>query len=54
MPWEGVVSALLLGDSDFCSFQNKLFPQAISYLEKTFQVRKSAGAILLSRYVKDC
>uniref|UniRef100_A0A8D2PTQ2 Leishmanolysin-like peptidase n=1 Tax=Zosterops lateralis melanops TaxID=1220523 RepID=A0A8D2PTQ2_ZOSLA len=29
--------------------KNKLFPQAISYLEKTFQVRKSAGAILLSR-----
>uniref|UniRef100_A0A8C5JU74 Leishmanolysin-like peptidase n=1 Tax=Junco hyemalis TaxID=40217 RepID=A0A8C5JU74_JUNHY len=29
--------------------KSKLFPQAISYLEKTFQVRKSAGAILLSR-----
>ncbi|KAI6065149.1 Leishmanolysin-like peptidase [Aix galericulata] len=29
--------------------KNKLFPQAISYLEKTFQVRKSAGTILLSR-----
>uniref|UniRef100_A0A8C3Q017 Leishmanolysin-like peptidase n=1 Tax=Chrysolophus pictus TaxID=9089 RepID=A0A8C3Q017_CHRPC len=28
---------------------NKLFPQAISYLEKTFQVRKSTGTILLSR-----
>lgn len=31
--------------------QNKLFPQAISYLEKTFQVRRPAGTILLSRYV---
>ncbi|KFP94227.1 Leishmanolysin-like peptidase, partial [Haliaeetus albicilla] len=29
--------------------KNKLFPQAISYLEKTFQVRKSMGTILLSR-----
>ncbi|NXU77946.1 LMLN peptidase, partial [Oreotrochilus melanogaster] len=29
--------------------KNKLFPQAISYLEKTFQVRKSTGTILLSR-----
>ncbi|XP_046313883.1 leishmanolysin-like peptidase isoform X2 [Marmota monax] len=29
--------------------KNKLFPQAISYLEKTFQVRKPAGTILLSR-----
>ncbi|XP_054538503.1 leishmanolysin-like peptidase isoform X8 [Pan troglodytes] len=29
--------------------KNKLFPQAISYLEKTFQVRRPAGAILLSR-----
>lgn len=48
------MSALLLGDSDFCPFQNKLFPQAISYLEKTFQVRKSAGAILLSRCVQVC
>ncbi|XP_008516598.1 leishmanolysin-like peptidase isoform X2 [Equus asinus] len=28
---------------------NKLFPQAISYLEKTFQVRRPAGTILLSR-----
>uniref|UniRef100_A0A8C9F708 Leishmanolysin-like peptidase n=1 Tax=Pavo cristatus TaxID=9049 RepID=A0A8C9F708_PAVCR len=28
---------------------NKLFPQAISYLEKTFQVRKSTDTILLSR-----
>ncbi|XP_033069152.1 leishmanolysin-like peptidase isoform X2 [Trachypithecus francoisi] len=29
--------------------KNKLFPQAISYLEKTFQVRRPAGTILLSR-----
>ncbi|XP_038201931.1 leishmanolysin-like peptidase isoform X1 [Arvicola amphibius] len=29
--------------------KNKLFPQAISYLEKTFQVRRPAGRILLSR-----
>ncbi|KAM9583117.1 leishmanolysin-like peptidase isoform 2-T2 [Trichechus inunguis] len=29
--------------------KNKLFPQAISYLEKTFQVRSPAGTILLSR-----
>uniref|UniRef100_A0A8C6IRZ9 Leishmanolysin-like peptidase n=1 Tax=Melopsittacus undulatus TaxID=13146 RepID=A0A8C6IRZ9_MELUD len=29
--------------------KSKLFPQAISYLEKTFQVRKSTGTILLSR-----
>ncbi|NXS08086.1 LMLN peptidase, partial [Neodrepanis coruscans] len=29
--------------------KNKLFPQAISYLEKTFQVRKPTGTILLSR-----
>ncbi|XP_055983693.1 leishmanolysin-like peptidase isoform X2 [Sorex fumeus] len=29
--------------------KNKLFPQAISYLEKTFQVRRPAGVILLSR-----
>ncbi|NXT95036.1 LMLN peptidase, partial [Anhinga rufa] len=29
--------------------KNKLFPQAISYLEKTFQVCKSTGTILLSR-----
>ncbi|XP_054103217.2 leishmanolysin-like peptidase isoform X3 [Callithrix jacchus] len=28
--------------------KNKLFPQAISYLEKTFQVRRPAGTILLS------
>jgi len=48
------MSALLLGDFYFCSVQNKLFPQAISYLEKTFQVRKSTGTILLSRYVKVC
>nr|XP_048725127.1 leishmanolysin-like peptidase isoform X3 [Caretta caretta] len=31
--------------------KNKLFPQAISYLEKTFQVRKPAGTISLSRPV---
>ncbi|KAM4697940.1 leishmanolysin-like peptidase [Rhinophrynus dorsalis] len=30
--------------------RNKLFPQAISYLEKTFQVRKPSGSILLSRF----
>uniref|UniRef100_A0A674JBI8 Leishmanolysin-like peptidase n=1 Tax=Terrapene triunguis TaxID=2587831 RepID=A0A674JBI8_9SAUR len=29
--------------------KNKLFPQAISYLEKTFQVRKPTGTISLSR-----
>ncbi|XP_057594755.1 leishmanolysin-like peptidase isoform X5 [Hippopotamus amphibius kiboko] len=29
--------------------KNKLFPQAVSYLEKTFQVRRPAGTILLSR-----
>uniref|UniRef100_A0A5F8G2Q2 Leishmanolysin-like peptidase n=1 Tax=Monodelphis domestica TaxID=13616 RepID=A0A5F8G2Q2_MONDO len=29
--------------------KNKLFPQAISYLEKTFQVRRRSGPILLSR-----
>ncbi|XP_051841446.1 LOW QUALITY PROTEIN: leishmanolysin-like peptidase [Antechinus flavipes] len=29
--------------------KNKLFPQAISYLEKTFQVRRPTGPILLSR-----
>ncbi|XP_012495126.1 PREDICTED: leishmanolysin-like peptidase [Propithecus coquereli] len=29
--------------------KDKLFPQAISYLEKTFQVRRPAGTILLSR-----
>ncbi|XP_066431385.1 leishmanolysin-like peptidase [Eleutherodactylus coqui] len=29
--------------------KNKLFPQAISYLEKTFQVRRPSGSILLSR-----
>ncbi|XP_060028213.1 leishmanolysin-like peptidase isoform X1 [Erinaceus europaeus] len=29
--------------------KNKLFPQAISYLEKTLQVRRPAGTILLSR-----
>ncbi|KAJ1175772.1 hypothetical protein NDU88_001057 [Pleurodeles waltl] len=29
--------------------KNELFPQAISYLEKTFQVRKPSGTILLSR-----
>ncbi|XP_003214925.1 leishmanolysin-like peptidase [Anolis carolinensis] len=29
--------------------KNKIFPQAISYLEKTFQVRKPAGTVLLSR-----
>ncbi|XP_061465001.1 leishmanolysin-like peptidase isoform X1 [Rhineura floridana] len=29
--------------------KNKLFPQAISYLEKTFQVRKPTSTILLSR-----
>uniref|UniRef100_A0A7N5KQE7 Leishmanolysin-like peptidase n=1 Tax=Ailuropoda melanoleuca TaxID=9646 RepID=A0A7N5KQE7_AILME len=29
--------------------KNKLFPQAISYLEKTFQVRRPAGTVLLSR-----
>nr|XP_035958560.1 leishmanolysin-like peptidase [Halichoerus grypus] len=29
--------------------KNKLFPQAISYLEKTFQVRRPSGTILLSR-----
>ncbi|KAM5336758.1 leishmanolysin-like peptidase isoform 2-T2 [Glossophaga mutica] len=29
--------------------KNKLFPQAISYLEKTFQIRRPAGTILLSR-----
>ncbi|XP_015686628.1 leishmanolysin-like peptidase, partial [Protobothrops mucrosquamatus] len=28
---------------------NKLFPQAISYLEKAFQVRKPMGTVLLSR-----
>ncbi|KAJ8784395.1 hypothetical protein J1605_008239 [Eschrichtius robustus] len=31
--------------------KTKLFPQAVSYLEKTFQVRRPAGTILLSRYV---
>nr|XP_033711609.1 leishmanolysin-like peptidase isoform X4 [Tursiops truncatus] len=29
--------------------KTKLFPQAVSYLEKTFQVRRPAGTILLSR-----
>uniref|UniRef100_A0A8D2IYF1 Leishmanolysin-like peptidase n=1 Tax=Varanus komodoensis TaxID=61221 RepID=A0A8D2IYF1_VARKO len=29
--------------------KNKLFPQAISYLEKTFQVQKPTGTVLLSR-----
>ncbi|XP_063788610.1 leishmanolysin-like peptidase [Pseudophryne corroboree] len=29
--------------------KNKLFPQAISYLQKTFQVRKPSSSILLSR-----
>ncbi|XP_030065551.1 leishmanolysin-like peptidase isoform X2 [Microcaecilia unicolor] len=29
--------------------KNKLFPQAVSYLQKTFQVRKPSGTILLSR-----
>ncbi|XP_040296892.1 leishmanolysin-like peptidase isoform X1 [Bufo bufo] len=29
--------------------KNKLFPQAISYLQKTFQVRRPSGSILLSR-----
>ncbi|XP_069472734.1 leishmanolysin-like peptidase isoform X2 [Ambystoma mexicanum] len=29
--------------------KNALFPQAISYLEKTFQVRKPTGTILLNR-----
>ncbi|XP_045143491.1 leishmanolysin-like peptidase isoform X2 [Echinops telfairi] len=29
--------------------KNKLFPQAISYLERTLQVRRPAGTILLSR-----
>nr|XP_020635222.1 leishmanolysin-like peptidase isoform X2 [Pogona vitticeps] len=29
--------------------KHKLFPQAISYLENTFQVRKSTGTVLLSR-----
>ncbi|XP_026563872.1 leishmanolysin-like peptidase isoform X1 [Pseudonaja textilis] len=29
--------------------KNKLFPQAISYLEKAFQVRKPMGTVLLSR-----
>nr|XP_033801008.1 leishmanolysin-like peptidase isoform X2 [Geotrypetes seraphini] len=29
--------------------KNKLFPQAVSYLQKTFQVRKPTGTILLSR-----
>uniref|UniRef100_A0A7M4E4Q5 Leishmanolysin-like peptidase n=1 Tax=Crocodylus porosus TaxID=8502 RepID=A0A7M4E4Q5_CROPO len=29
--------------------RNKLFPQAISYLEKTFQVHRPTGTILLSR-----
>ncbi|XP_029461150.1 leishmanolysin-like peptidase [Rhinatrema bivittatum] len=29
--------------------KNKLFPQAVSYLQKTFQVRKPTGPILLSR-----
>ncbi|KAM8934064.1 leishmanolysin-like peptidase [Pelodytes ibericus] len=29
--------------------RNKLFPQAVSYLERTFQVRKPSGSILLSR-----
>uniref|UniRef100_A0A6I8PNS1 Leishmanolysin-like peptidase n=1 Tax=Ornithorhynchus anatinus TaxID=9258 RepID=A0A6I8PNS1_ORNAN len=28
---------------------NKLFPQAVSYLEETFQVRRPSGTILLSR-----
>ncbi|XP_043929619.1 leishmanolysin-like peptidase [Protopterus annectens] len=31
------------------TLRNKLFPQAIGYLRKTFQVRKSAGTVLLSR-----
>ncbi|XP_040192066.1 leishmanolysin-like peptidase [Rana temporaria] len=29
--------------------KNKLFPQAISYLQKTFQVRRPSSSILLSR-----
>ncbi|XP_030065678.1 leishmanolysin-like peptidase [Microcaecilia unicolor] len=29
--------------------KDKLFPQAVSYLQKTFQVRKPSGTILLSR-----
>nr|XP_014348965.1 PREDICTED: leishmanolysin-like peptidase [Latimeria chalumnae] len=30
--------------------KSKLFPQAIHYLQKTFQVRRAAGKILLSRH----
>ncbi|KAM4626891.1 leishmanolysin-like peptidase [Discoglossus pictus] len=30
--------------------KDKLFPQAISYLQETFQVRKPSGTILLSRH----
>lgn len=44
--------AVILTGFFFPTFiQTKLFPQAVSYLEKTFQVRRPAGTILLSRYV---
>uniref|UniRef100_A0A8C7MCF2 Leishmanolysin-like peptidase n=1 Tax=Oncorhynchus kisutch TaxID=8019 RepID=A0A8C7MCF2_ONCKI len=33
----------------FCFLQDKLFPQAIDYLQKVFQVRRKSGPILLSR-----
>ncbi len=31
--------------------QDKLFPQAIDYLQRAFSVRRRVGPVLLSRYV---
>uniref|UniRef100_A0A8C8EW46 Leishmanolysin-like peptidase n=1 Tax=Oncorhynchus tshawytscha TaxID=74940 RepID=A0A8C8EW46_ONCTS len=43
--WDGVIWLVL----PFCFLQDKLFPQAIDYLQKVFQVRRKSGPILLSR-----
>ncbi|CAJ0924278.1 unnamed protein product [Ranitomeya imitator] len=48
----GALPAVLAGGDALPA--NKLFPQAISYLQKTFQVRRPSSSILLSRYVCVC
>lgn len=32
-----------------CACQDKLFPQAVDYLQRVFSVRKRVGPVLLSR-----
>uniref|UniRef100_A0A4W5MQY3 Leishmanolysin-like peptidase n=1 Tax=Hucho hucho TaxID=62062 RepID=A0A4W5MQY3_9TELE len=45
----GMTAVLSHGVLPFCFLQDKLFPQAIDYLQKVFQVRRKSGPILLSR-----